>query len=508
MSDATSDNLKISANDARLAARNVGVLMATGILSKGLLFVWQILLGNWIGATNYGIYGTVFGLFAISAPLTGISMGLIAIREIAKKPETVGQYAAAMLFTQTLFSGVAYVVLIIAGSYYGGDILAYTAIAGLSLIIDMFGNIAHDLFIAQEKMIVTSAMEIVNVLMRVALAGYAIWLGWGLLGVFIATLITGAIRSAIFWIIHWRQNLKFDWKFSWQILAIPMLINMLPLAAGAVLSLGYDHADKLMMTGIIGETNTGYLQPAFLIHFGVIELFSTAILVAMYPLMAKYHSANEDETFGFIVEKLMRFMLMLALPIAIALTVFADDVIQLIFNPEFLPTIPILRVYVWYTLLTLVSNVFSKALLIQNRQRYTLIVTGAALGLNIIVNFVLLTTTGNPIGAAIASVVAQALALILLAQTFRANGFNPAGIIPGLLRLLIVGAVAGVVMLFAGQIFWIVGLIIGGLVYLAGILFGRVLSDADWDLLYRLTAAMPGGSVIRRYWQRDVSINW
>lgn len=508
MSDSSSDVVKISAGDAKRAARNVGVLMLTGILSKGLLFVWQILLGNWIGVTDYGIYGTVFGLFAISAPLTGISMGLIAIREIAKKPEQIGQYAAAMLFIQTLFSGGAYLVLIFAGTFYGGDILAYTAIAGLSLIIDMFGNIAHDLFIAQEKMMVTSAMEIINVILRVALAGYAIWTGWGLLGVFIATLITGAIRSAIFWVIHWQQGLQLDWQFKWDILAIPMLINMLPLAMGAVLSLGYDHADKLMMTGIIGETNTGYLQPAFLIHFGVIELFSTAILVAMYPLMAKYHSSDGNETFGFIVEKLMRFMLMLALPIAIGLTVFSDDVIKLIFNDEFLPTIPILRVYVWYTLLTLVSNVFAKALLIQNRQRYTLIVTGAALGLNIVVNYVLLSKTGEPIGAAIASVLAQALALVLLAQTFRANGFNWSGIVPGLLRLLVVSTLAGIVMLFTGQIFWIIGLIIGGLVYLAGILFGQVLSDADRDLLYRLTAAMPGGTFIRRYWQRDVSINW
>ena len=499
---------QISASDAKRAARNVGILMGASVLSKGLLFAWQILLNNWLGPTQIGIYGTVLGLFAISAPLTGISMGLIAIREIAKKPQQIGQYAAAMLFTQGIFSIVAYLVIIAAGSLYGGDILAYTAIAGISLIIDMFGNIANDLFIAQEKMIATSLIEIINVVIRVALAGFALWMGWGLLGVYIATIISGVIRSTILWIIHWQQGLKLDWQFKWNLLAIPMLINMLPLAASAVLSLGYDHADKLMMTGIIGETNTGYLQPAFLIHFGIIELFSTAILVAMYPLMAKYHSADDNDTFGFIVEKLMRFMFMLALPITLGLTIFSDDVVRLIFSDKFLPTIPILRVYVWYTLFTLVSNVFSKALLIQNRQGYTLIVTGAALALNIVVSFILLTQTGDPIGAAIASVIAQILALILLAQTFRANGFDWIRILPSTLRLLFVSAIATIVMILVGQIFWILGLIIGGLVYLAGILLGRVLSDDDWDLLYRLTAAMPGGTFIRRYWQRDVSINW
>lgn len=508
MNTSTPASGQISASDAKRAARNVGVLMITSVLSKGLLFAWQIILGNWLGPTEFGIYGTVLGLFAISAPLTGLGMGMIAIREIAKKPEQIGQYAAAMLFAQTALSGVAYIALVAAGTIYGGNILAYTAIGGISLIIDMYGSIATDLFIAQEKMIVTSAMEVVHVVLRVGLAGFALWAGWGLLGVYIATIISGTLRSSILWIIHYTQNLRLDWAIDWRIIGIPMIIDMLPLSAGAVLSLGYDHADKLMMTGIIGVTNTGYLQPAFLIHFGVIELFSTAILVAMYPLMAKYHSANDNDTFGFIVEKLMRFMLMLVLPITIGLTIFADDVIQLIFSAEYLPTIPILRVYIWYTMLTLVSNVFARALLIQNRQRYTLLVTAAALSLNIVVNYILLTQTGKPIGAAIASVAAQALALILLAQTFRANGFNPSSMLPGFIRLAIVAAITSAVMILAGQIFWIIGLIAGGLVYLAGILFGRVLSDADWDLVYRLTAAMPGGHFIRRYWQRDVNINW
>lgn len=508
MSDSSPASGQISASDAKRAARNVGILMITSVLSKGLLFAWQIILANWLGPTETGIYGTVLGLFAISAPLTGLGMGMIAIREIAGKPEKIGQYATAMLFTQTALSGVAYIALVAAGAIYGGDILAYAAIAGISLIIDMYGSIATDLFIAQEKMVVTSAMEVAHVILRVGLAGFALWMGWGLLGVYLVTIVSGTLRSSILWIIHRRQNLRLDWEIDWQMLGIPMIINMLPLSAGAILSLGYDHADKLMMTGIIGETNTGYLYPAFLIHFGVIELFSTAILVAMYPLLAKYHSADDNDTFGFIVEKLVRFMLMLVLPVAIGLTIFSADVVQLIFSEAFLPTIPILRVYIWYTILTLVSNIFARALLIQNRQRYILVVTGAALMLNIVVNYVLLTQTGEPIGAAIASVIAQALALILLAQTFRAKGFNLSKMIPGFIRLALVSVITAVVMILVGKFFWIVGLIAGGVIYLTGILFGQVLSDDDLDLVYRLTAAMPGGHFIRRYWQRDVSINW
>ncbi len=40
------------------------------------------------------------------------------------------------------------------------------------------------------------------------------------------------------------------------------------------------------------------------------------------------------------------------------------------------------------------------------------------------------------------------------------------------------------------------------------VLVGRVLAGDDWDLLYRLAAAVPGGSLILRYWHRAVKLNW
>ena len=40
----------------------------------------------------------------------------------------------------------------------------------------------------------------------------------------------------------------------------------------------------------------------------------------------------------------------------------------------------------------------------------------------------------------------------------------------------------------------------------ATVLLLPVLHSDDWDLLYRVVAAMPGGAIIRRYWQRDIQI--
>src|SRR5690606_11273297 len=127
-----------------------------------------------------------------------------------------------------------------------------------------------------------------------------------------------------------------------------------------MLSLRYDHADKLMTFSFLGEELTGKLTPAFLIHFGVIELFSTTVLVAIYPLLSRYYKDGENEIFGFLSEILARFMLIVALPMAIIFTIFAADFVS--FLPEsYEPTAGILQIFSWYTFLSLLGNVFSKA---------------------------------------------------------------------------------------------------------------------------------------------------
>lgn len=501
----------ITSHDAKRAVRNVSALAAASILSKGALFIWQIVLGNWFGPTDYGIYNTVLGMMAVGASLANLSMGLIAIREVARHPDTINRYWSAMLTTQTVLSLLAYGAILLGGmaSGYSDTIIAFSAIASLSLFVDMAGNINHDLLIAQERMVSTSLVEIGHIALRIALAALALALGFGLFGVYGAAILSGMVRSAVLWHLNWRNGHRPHWPVDWS-LAQPLLINSLPLALAAFLSLAYQHADKLMTTAIIGETNTGYIGPAFVINFGMIELLSTTILVAVYPLMSRYQEADDNAMFGFMVEKLARFMLIVSLPLTLMLAIFAHDIILFIFSPDYAPTAGILRILIWYTLLTMVGNVFAKALLIQNKQRSLLAIRVAGLSVNLALNTVLLVQYRDPRGAALASVIAELIILVLMVRLFRAEGWDSQRVWPGVLRVLVVGVVSGGVMLLLQGVglHFMPAMIAGGLFYLVALLLAGAIQADDWDLLYRLLAAMPGGSLIRRYWQRDVVINW
>lgn len=488
--------------ETRRAARNFSALVLASVLSKGLLFLWQIVLGNLFSPYEYGVYFTVLSLMSVTTVLISMGMGIIIIREVARQPQLAGRYWAIALTLQTALSGVAYVLVLVLALLGGYEpiILGLAAVASLSLIIDMFGNVSYDLLIAQERMTVTSLVEIAAILLRVGLAAAALAAGWGLLGVYGATLFSGLVRSLVLTILNWRGGLRPQFPVD-RGLARALIRDSLPLMLAALLALSYQHADKLMTTAFIGARATGYLAPAYIITFGVIEIVSTTVLLAVFPLLAR--SLDESRAlFGMWVGRLSRFMLLSGLPIALSLSIFAAPVIDLLFNEDYTPTVPLLQLLIWATLCMMIGNVFTRALLIQNRQRTSTLIRTACLGVNIALNAALLVRYRDPRGAALATLIAEALSLTLLALAFRSEGFRWRAQLAAMSRVLLLGAATAGVMLLFGQMGWVLGLLAGGAAYLTGLVWGGVLSADDWGFVYRFVGALPLGTHIQSLWGR------
>ena len=497
------ESARFSGNDTKRAARNVSALIIASIVSKGLLFAWQLILVPWLGDFDYGVYGTVGALMAVAASISSFSMGLIVIRDVARAPTQAGKYWSAMMVWQTALALLAYVGMNGFAVGYSEAVRVFAALAGINLFVDLFGNMGHDLLLAREAMLKTSSVEVGHIILRIGLAVLALSLGWGLLGVYGAAIASGLVRSAALVGLNWRAGLRPQFPFDRRI-GMPLLVNSAPLALSAFLTQVYQHTDKLMTTGILGEASAGHLTVAFVIHFGIIELFSTTVLVAAYPMLSRYYESGKNPLFGLMIEKLSLYMVIITLPLALTISIFADDIIAPLFGLDFAPTAGILRLLIWYTMLAMIGNVFSKAMLIQNRQRRLLLFRAVGLLLNIALNTILLFGWGDPRGAALASIMAETLALGLLVWNFRTVGWQWRKIAASIRRLLAFAALAALVMLTLRGLHFMLAMALGLGIYIGAVLYGRVLSENDWDLLYRLASAMPGGAAVRRCWKRDV----
>jgi O-antigen/teichoic acid export membrane protein len=149
----------------------------------------------------------------------------------------------------------------------------------------------------------------------------------------------------------------------------------------------------------------------------------------------------------------------------------------------------------------MVSNVFSKAMLIQNRQTYLLLIRSGGLVINIALNIVLLPTIGIP-GAAVATLIAESVILVLIVRSFAFPAEWWARVTGHLWRLALISVIlAGIVFALRG-IHPFVAAVIGVPIYGGLVIVSGTIAKDDWDLIYRMVMAMPGGSTIGRYWRR------
>ncbi len=507
------DTPSLSGAEARRAARNAGAIVVARVLSSGALLLWQLILGRLLGDSEFGVYGTVGALFALGASLTAFGTGPIVVRDVARRPDRAGMYLSAALITHTMFGLGAYLILNALGVAlgYDGSIRALTAVAAISLFVDLFGNVAYDVLLGRERMVVASGIDVAHIVVRIVLAGIALSLGFGLLGVYVMTIVSGVGRSVAFWIVLRRDNVRAHFPID-GVLVRALIINSAPLAVGALINITYTQIDKLMTTSTLTTADTGHLNAAFVIIAGVVELLSSTVLTAIFPILSRAFvmpfklTDPANATFRFLIEKLAFFSVLVGLPLSIAITLFASAVAIPLFGADFAPTADLLRVLIWYALVVLVVNVFAQGMMAQNRQRRLLIVRFGGLGLKLSLNIFLLPRVGV-IGAGIASVCAELVVLALLIGDYRALQLQR-HLLGRLARTALAGVVAAAVMWVVGAINPVVGLIVGGLAYIVALIGVRALAKDDLDLLYRLVAAAPGGRVILKYWKRDVVLNW
>jgi O-antigen/teichoic acid export membrane protein len=152
----------------------------------------------------------------------------------------------------------------------------------------------------------------------------------------------------------------------------------------------------------------------------------------------------------------------------------------------------------------MIVNVFAQAMISENRQGRYVAIRAGALVLKLALNLALMPRVGV-IGAAFASAIAEALVLLILLRTVPLPWRGRAG---QFARLGLVSTVSLGVMLVLSGLLPVIGIVSGLVVYGAGVLLAGALAADDYDLLYRLTAALPFGHIALRFWKRDVPLNW
>jgi O-antigen/teichoic acid export membrane protein len=159
-----------------------------------------------------------------------------------------------------------------------------------------------------------------------------------------------------------------------------------------------------------GNEIVGYYSASYRLIDALSSLVPSIIYSVMFPVMSKYLNSVNDLKKVWI--KSFNLSFIVGIVISIFVTVFAKNIILIIYGYNYLHSIIVLKILIWAFFIICISSITSGLLNAVNKQRLVTFGSGAGAILNVILNLILIPKY-NMEGAAIATVITEMLMFVL-----------------------------------------------------------------------------------------------
>jgi len=413
---------------AKLAVRALGFVV----------FIYQT---NYL-KERYGIYVFVVQLAMALLAFIDLGWSVVIVREIGRAPEKASQYLANFLALETFVAAffacglIGYVIIAgespekirlaaiaAIGVYFGGlsraplGVLVARQRSGLASMADLGTNL------------LSSLATLIAVHWRAPISAF-IWINNGYYIVLFAVFCAMAARVA--GPLRWRID-----RALWR----GLLRLGLPSSMIAGTYVLYTTLDVMMLSRMSTDLRMSIYGVALKLTNPLL-MFVEASMMAIYPVLAARHD-TDPAGFRFLLNKSLKLMLGLGMPIALGISLLSPEIIQALITPRLWASIVTLRILVWRLPLLFAYSPINHALLAGGRLKTLAGMNIAAVLMNFILNLLLIPRYGEN-GAAIATVCSHATILLIylsLRSTFYSVGMRWADLARLILSLLAMAAV-------------------------------------------------------------------
>ena len=479
----TVTRVRESSRPKGLGANSILALMGD-IASKLAMFVILVIAGQSMAPVEFARFGVCLaGLGVVAAVLDG-GIAVLISRDGAASPARRRSLVLASIRVRVPLGIAALLLSLLAGAMLGRPIewvavCAAGLVAALTLTLSASYRAAQNLeFEARQRAAAALlAVALVGATLFVRPTASAAVLAFALAGAIALPMLVGALRS--------------DPTRQGPVEPPSALRAALPLGAMAIATIIYFRAPTLLL-GVFGNANaTAAFTVASTIGFGLLAV-PNAITTGLLPRLA---ATSDPAERMMVAHRALRWTLQSTIGLGVAAVALSPWVIQTIFGDQYRWAAGPLSVLLLAGVMIGVNGLLGTVLIASRRTRLLALQVGISLVVNLVAACVLIPLAGAW-GAAVATLVAEAAALVVLAPTalrtmpgvLRPRGSRApaalagavllggvAALLSGPLRIAAgVAALAGVLVSDA-RMLAVVGRVVGGLAQRVGALRGAVL---------------------------------
>lgn len=470
-------------------ARNISVMFAAQVVTWGSSFVLLYYLPRYLGSEDFGRLYLALSIKMMLSLLIDFGGNYLIPKEVARSEKAGLNVLSSYIILRILLWALSIGIILLMS-----DLLGYSEHVHILILILAIGKLWEGgssalsaYYQGIERMEYPSIGSIVEKVLVAAFAVVALLMGGD--SIQIAIIFTaGALINLVVLIWFSRKTVRVSYKVDLKMFSL--LSSGMPYFLFSLFSVIYYRIDAVMISAITTETVTGWYGGAYR-FFDIVMVLPLLYKTAIFPVFSKLWN-NKQGVLENTVSESMRLMILLGIPTAILICVYAEPIIHFFMGlEEYGPSVIILQIFAISIPIIYIDIILGSAIMgAANRQKAWAVVGFVAIFVNIGINFLLIPYTqaafaNGGIGAATATLFTEVFvmvcALFLIPSSYL-KPFKRAYLFKPVAASLVMVAI--VVFMVKMNVYWMLAAAIAIIVY-TGALFLFKTFNRDEKILIR-----------------------
>ena len=389
-------------------AKNAFFLTVASVGQKLLSFVYFLLLAKFLQPEKTGVYSAALTLVTTFSVIADLGVPPVVIRDVAKDPTGARgliRRALAVKLPATLLA----IPMAVGASFllgYEADARLLVLLAGGILVSDSLSAFFYGVLRGLQQLSFEAIGMFTGQVLTLAAGGLALLLH-PTLPTLVLTLTLGSAFNAVLSAV--RVGKALGWRTLlplWDAAGMrAVAVTAFPFFLAATFVKLYSTMDIQFLKVLLGNAAVGLYSVAYKFTYAF-QFLPLAFVAALYPGMSALAGAKDADGLGRLFDRALRYMLLLAVPLAFGLSAISDRLVRLV-DASYAPAAPVLALLAFALLPSFLDFPIGSLLNATGRQAAKTMVFGLTLVVNAALNFLLIPRFGL-MGAAAASVASLA----------------------------------------------------------------------------------------------------
>lgn len=401
----------------RMAAANASWHVADRVVRMAVGFFVTVWLARHLGPNGFGILSYALAVTALAAPLAGLGLVAVAVRDIVREPPEAPRILGTALTLQAVAGVCAFALC---AAVFGllesspaaatvGLVLAATLLVKAADAVKYWFEAQvqsrYTLWVENAVFLLLSAVKVLLIAGNAPVVAFA----WAILAEAVL------VAAGLLFVYVRRAGRLAGWRFDRR-RASAMLAGGLPLMLSGLVMMVYLRVDQLMIARMLGPEAVGIYSAAMRVAEAFLFL-PTVVMATLFPFITRART-EAPAVYRARLQAAFDGLVAVMVAIAVVLTLVAKPLTGLLFGPAFDAAAPALALLAWCGVFASLSVVSGAWYVLEGLQALALARNVVGMLVNVLLNLVLIPRYGIA-GAAAATLVAQVCAAVLFDASSR-----------------------------------------------------------------------------------------